>query len=237
MKHSSSKLKSLAVFTCTEKEQTRCFSEFSTNNESEIFLHFVRVNSASESDYSLVIFIWCHQQLPPCFWMGFLSVNVLMVHSVLQRLQLSLHLSWKISSDLLSEVSPQLFCLLLPERRRHVKESTHIHLPIQTFSVDGAIYWQPADNALLGCFVLSLPAASLEDPLQDAGVFTKARPQEGSGCWVLSEPVDVEDLGQLSGSFSGLHAQPVGEVVTKVVTKEGSHGKGVMHDHLSWSEK
>lgn len=159
--------------------------------------------------------------------------RVLIVHSVLQCLQLSLHLSWQISSNLLREVGSQLLRLLLPERRGHVEQGTHIHLAAQTFNVDGAIFWQPADNALLGCLVLPLPAAALEDPLQYAGVFAKAGPEEGAGCGVLSEPVDVEDLGQMSGGLSALHAQPVSEVVAKVVTEEGPHGKGVVHNHLA----
>lgn len=159
------------------------------------------------------------------------------MHSVLQRLQLSLHLRWQVGSDLLTEVGSQLFGLLLPERLGHVKQGAHIHTAAQALSVDGAILWEPADDALLGRLVVPLPTAALEDPLQDAGVFSEARPEEGARGWVLSEPVDVEDLRQLSGSFSALHAQPVSEVVTEVVAEERPHGEGVVHDHLAWKRR
>lgn len=155
------------------------------------------------------------------------------MHSVLQRLQLGLHLRRQVSSDLLREVGSQLLRLVLPERLGHIEQGSHIHLAAQTFSVDGAVFWQPADDALLGRLVLPLPADALEDPLQRAGVFAEARPEEGAGRGVLSEPVDVEDFGQLSGRLSALHAQPVSEVVAKVVTEERPHGKGVVHNDLA----
>lgn len=163
--------------------------------------------------------------------------RVLIVHSVLQRLQLRLHLSGQIGSDLLTEVSSQLLRLLLPERLGHIEQSAHIHTAAQTFSVDGAIFWQPADDALLGRLVLPLPAAAPEDPLQCAGVFAEAWPEEGAGGGVLSEPVDVEDLGQVGGGLTALHAQPVREIVAKVVTEERTHGEGVVHNHLAWRIK
>lgn len=158
---------------------------------------------------------------------------VSVVHSVLQCLELSLHLSWKISSNLLSEVGSQLLCLLLPERPGHIEQGAHIHIAAQTFGVDGTVFRQPANNAFLGCLILTLSVAALENPLQDAGILTKSWPEEGTGRRILPEPVDVEDLGQLRGGLSALHAQPVSEVVTKVVTKEGPHGKGVMHNYLA----
>ena len=157
---------------------------------------------------------------------------VLLVHPVLQRLQLSPNLSRQISSDLLREVRPQLFGLSLPERLGHIKQGSHIHAAAQAFSVDGALYRQPADDALLGRLVLPLPAAALEDPLQHAGILAKAGPEERTA-GVLSEPVDVEDLGQLSGGLAGLHAQPVTEVVAKVVAEEWSHGEGVVHNDFT----
>lgn len=163
--------------------------------------------------------------------------GVLAVDSVLQRLQLSLHLSRQISSNLLTEVGSQLLCFLLPERLGHIKQGSHIHIGTQTFSVDGAIFWQPADNALLGHLVLPLPTAAFKDPLQDTGIFTKAGPEEGTCCRVLSEPIDVKDLRQMSFSFSVLHAQPVSEVVAKVVTEEGSHGKRVVHNYLACGKR
>ncbi|PWA25048.1 hypothetical protein CCH79_00015991 [Gambusia affinis] len=168
---------------------------------------------------------------------NFLSLarlTCLSVDSVLQRLQLRLHLSGQICSDLLSEVRPQLLGLLLPERLGHIEQGAHIHLTAQTFSVDGAIFWQPTDVALLGRFLFPLSAAALEDPLQHAGVFSEPGPEEGAGGGILSEPVNVEDLGQLGGGLPGLHAQPMGEVVAEVVAKERTHGEWVVHDHLTW---
>lgn len=175
-----------------------------------------------ESSVTTALFL---EKLPVCM--------VSVVHSVLQCLELSLHLSRQIGSNLLSEVGSQLLRLLLPERCGHVEQGTHIHIAAQPFGVDGAILWQPADNALLGRLILPLSAAALEDPLQDAGVFTEAGPEEGAGRRILSEPVDMEDLGQMSGGLSALHAQPVSEVVTKVVTKERPHCKGVVHNYLA----
>lgn len=117
-----------------------------------------------------------------------------------------------------------------------MEEGVHVHAAAQARSVDGAALWQPADDALLGRLVFPLSAAALEDPLQDAGVFTEAWPEEGAAGRVLSEPVDVEDLWQLSGGFSALHAQPVSEVVAKVVPEEGPHGEGVVHEDFACAQ-
>lgn len=189
------------------------------------------VNPATGCDCALMIIILSSVTL---------SVSevskVLIVHPVLQRIQLSLHLSGQVGSNLLGEVCSQLLGLILPERLGHVKQSAHVYVAAETFSINGAIFWHPADNTLLSTLVLSLTAAAFEDPLQHTGVFAKAGPEEGTGRGVLSEPVDVENLGKMSGGFSVLHAQPVTKVVPKVVPEERPHGKRVVHNHLAWKE-
>lgn len=154
------------------------------------------------------------------------------VHSVLQGPELTLHLGRQVGSHLLAEVGPQLTGLLLPEGLGDVQQGTHVHAAAQALGVDGAVYGQPADGAAPGRLVLCLPAAAPEDPLQHAGVLAETGPQEGAAGRVLPEPVDVEDPGQLGRAGAALHAQPVGQVVAKVVAKEGPHGEGVVHQNL-----
>lgn len=46
----------------------------------------------------------------------------------------------------------------------------------------------------------------------------------------------MEDLRKLgTGAIS--HAQPVREILAKVVAKEGAHSEGVMHYYFAWKKK
>ena len=51
----------------------------------------------------------------------------------------------------------------------------------------------------------------------------------------LPEPIDVEDLGDLSVSSLRplLHAQPMSKIIAEVVTEERTHSKWVVHDDLA----
>lgn len=83
-------------------------------------------------------------------------------------------------------------------------------------AIDAEVFpvWGPTD----GCFMTWDPAlATFDDPFQDTEIFSEAWPQEFA-IRIFSEPVDVEDSGESSDVFS--HIEPVGKVVTHVVTAE-----------------
>lgn len=111
--------------------------------------------------------------------------------------------------------SEQLFSSLL----------THIQaLHVQTTS-----RWNVADGSRLGNLVISR-ISPVKDPLKDTNVLAKTGPQEPT-LLALSEPVDVEDLGH--GAFRVLQAQPVLQIVAKVVAKEWTHGEWIVHDNFA----
>jgi len=95
---------------------------------------------------------------------------------------------------------------------------------LEAREVQGAGFGEVANWGLDGDVLVVNP---LGDPLEDAGVITKAGPEELA--ILLPEPVDVEDLGRLEAAGGGLLAdgQPVTKVLAHVVAAEGQHGEGV----------
>ncbi len=68
-----------------------------------------------------------------------------------------------------------------------------------------------------------------KDPLDHSDIFAKAGPQKAAVA-SAAKPVHHKD-GRRPSQFLA-HAEPVAQVVPKVVSKEGAHGEGVMH-HLA----
>src|ERR1700745_856230 len=77
--------------------------------------------------------------------------------------------------------------------------------------------WQPA----YGRFNRATASfAAIDDPFEDAHIFTETRPQEFS-VRAPAEPVDVKNEGGTSEAFS--HVEPVLEIVADVVSAEWQH--------------
>lgn len=153
-------------------------------------------------------------------------------HSLMQQLQLSGHLIRQVVIDLVHEVRPHLLHLPLPEHLIQGEELVQVHLALQTLQVERVLTRHVAYSRGHRTGLALQPP---EHPVQDPDVVSKTRPQE-AGSRALTEPVHVEDLWKLGSGPVG-HAQPVREVLSKVVAKEWPHGKWVMHDHFSWKRE
>ncbi|KNC23064.1 hypothetical protein FF38_06397 [Lucilia cuprina] len=81
-----------------------------------------------------------------------------------------------------------------------------------------------------GVNIALLSIATAQNPFEDTGVITVSGPHEFA-IGTLAEPVDVEDFGYIT---TGFHAQPVLDVVAKVVAKEWTHSEGIVHDHFAF---
>lgn len=148
---------------------------------------------------------------------------------MLQELQLPCHLVGQVVVHLRGEVLPDIFHLPLPEFLVQGEQLLQVHLLLQALQVQGVLAGQVPNSGGHGA---GLTIDSPEHPVQDADVVTEARPEEAGG-GALAEPVDVEDLGELGTGTVG-HAQPVREVLAKVIAEEGAHGEGVVHDYFAW---
>lgn len=148
---------------------------------------------------------------------------------MVQELQLPGHLVGQVVIHLRGEVLPHIFHLLLPESLIQGEQLIQVHLLLQALKVQGVTAGQVAHGGGHGTGLAVDPP---EHPVQNADVVTETRPEEAGG-GALAEPVDMEDLGEL-GAGTVSHAQPVREVVAKVVAKEGAHGEGVVHDYFAW---
>lgn len=151
-----------------------------------------------------------------------------LLHSLLQELQLPGHLVGQVVVHLCGEVLPHVLHFLLPELLIQGEELVQVHVLLQALEVQGVAAGQVAHGRGHGA---GLAVHSPEHPVQHADVVAEAGPEE-SGGGALAEPVDVKDLGELGAGAVG-HAQPVREVLSEVVAEEGTHGEGVVHDHLA----
>lgn len=138
------------------------------------------------------------------------------------------HLVGQVVVHLRVEVLPHVLHLLLPELLLQGEQLIEVHLLLQALEVQGVFAGQVADDGGHGAGRAVHPP---EHPVQHADVVAETGPEE-SGGGALAEPVDVEDLGEFGAGAVG-HAQPVREVLSKVVAEEGTHGEGVVHDHLA----
>lgn len=138
------------------------------------------------------------------------------------------HLVGQVVVHLRVEVLPHVLHLLLPELLIQGEQLIEVHLLLQALEVQGVFAGQVADDGGHGAGRAVHPP---EHPVQHADVVAETGPEE-SGGGALAEPVDVEDLGEFGAGAVG-HAQPVREVLSKVVAEEGTHGEGVVHDHLA----
>ena len=151
-----------------------------------------------------------------------------LLHSLLQEIQLPGHLVGQVVVHLSVEVLPHVLHLLLPELLIQGEQLVEVHLLLQALEVQGVSAGQVADDGGHGAGRAVHPP---EHPVQHADVVAETGPEE-SGGGALAEPVDVEDLGEFGAGAVG-HAQPVREVLSEVVAEEGTHGEGVVHDHLA----
>lgn len=154
-----------------------------------------------------------------------------LLHPLVQELQLPGHLVRQVIVHLRGEVLPHLLHLPLPELLIQGEQLLEIYV-LQALEVEGVAAGQVAHGRRHGA---SLTVQPPEHPVQHTYVVTKARPEE-SALGALAEPVDVKDLWQL-GPGAVSHAEPVRQVLSKVVAKEGAHGEGVVHDHLAYKKK
>src|SRR6202034_672920 len=72
----------------------------------------------------------------------------------------------------------------------------------------------------------TMTGTAREHPRKDARVLAVAGPQK-TPALILAEPVNVEDLWQLGRVGLLADLQPVGEIVSHVVTAEGQHRERV----------
>ena len=98
-----------------------------------------------------------------------------------------------------------------------------IRSQVEARHVQRSVGGQTADGGVLGG---NEPLDAIDDPLQHAAVFAKARPDELAPL-VLAEPVDEVDARQLGRIAVAADLQPVRIVVAHVVAAEGQHRERV----------
>ena len=125
-----------------------------------------------------------------------------------------------------------IFCfyLIQPKLFRDGEQFLEVDWLFEAFEADLSVggdepYWR---------FIrLGTAVATSQDPVQHPDVLAEAGPEEAAaaiGRRPLAEPVDDENAGQVV--LFAVEAEPVRQVVAKVVPKERTHRKRIVHYHL-----